>query len=107
MATTTFGQLQEMWQRNPADCYKVAKAYLDLIADKSRASHADRQRMAYEIAGLLATNFGQSLDDKDPYRQVFELAGQLELPVAQRWPGSSWRKMRRLIAGLGCDGQPL
>lgn len=104
MGTRIFYQLQEIWQGNPADCKKVAKVYLDLIAEKSRDVHVDRQGMAYEIAGLLATNFGQSLDGKDPYRRILELAGQLELPVAQRGPGSSWRRMRKLIAALDRDG---
>lgn len=36
-------------------------------------------RIAYEIAGLMATEFAHTLDDSDPLDEILTIAGELEI----------------------------
>jgi hypothetical protein len=58
------------------------------------------EQVAYEIAGLLATDLAISLADEDPYREILDMAGQLELPEQHRDSGASWEELRKLVQNL-------
>lgn len=63
--------------------------------------HPERSvAIAYQIAGLMNAESVRTLDNDDPYRQVFDIAGELELPVAHRNKDASWERLRQLVAGL-------
>jgi len=40
---------------------------------------ADAIKGAYEIAGLMATDFAQSIDSSDPIDEILTIAGELEV----------------------------
>lgn len=53
--------------------------YLTQAASDLRTSTDTTQQTAYNIAGLMATDFARSLPDDDPIEEIFTIAGELEL----------------------------
>ncbi|GAA1017083.1 hypothetical protein ACFQWA_03930 [Streptomyces thermogriseus] len=58
------------------------------------------EQIAYEITGLLATDLAISLADEDPYKEILDMAAQLELPEQHRDSGASWDELRELVQNL-------
>ncbi|MEV5413518.1 hypothetical protein AB0K60_32385 [Thermopolyspora sp. NPDC052614] len=68
---------------------------------KAQEQHPEQgEQIAYEIAGLLATNLAATLADDDPYMEVLYLAGELELPEQHRDSSASWEALRELVRNL-------
>lgn len=83
--------------RAPAELRVKLYEYL-LECVELHAQHPEEgEYIAYEIAGLLATDLAKSLDENDPLFQAMELAGQLELPLHQRSKGATWARLKELL----------
>lgn len=55
-------------------------AYLkDATTEQLGNDPEQRVSAAYKIAGLMATDFAQSLDPSDPINEIFTIAGELEI----------------------------
>lgn len=78
----------------------VLKKRLRLLLLQAANFHHDGtlggSRSAYNLAGLLALSLVRGMDEKDPYRQLLEMAGQLEMPKRHQAPGTSWRRFEEL-----------
>jgi len=72
---------------------KELKAYFLAQIESFLAHPGDGQKIANEIAGLLSTKTALSMKDEDPYLEIMDVAGQLELPIAQRQGGSNWQSL--------------
>lgn len=59
----------------------------------------ESEALAYELAGLLSTDFARSLSDDDPLKKVLDLAGNLELPEKHRG-GATWEELASLVEQL-------
>jgi hypothetical protein len=59
-----------------------------------------QQNCAYTIAGLMSTRAVSGLPSDDLLNSVFELAGQLELPLSHQAKGYSWKTLAELIEKL-------
>ena len=83
---------------------RLLRVFLRRQVDRWRQYPDEAEWLAYDIAGLLATSFArQQVVRGDPYYQVLEMAGDLELPeevASLRRPLSTWPMMARLIAAL-------
>lgn len=65
-----------------------------------RQQHPDEsEQVAYDIAGLLSTDFAQSLPEGDPYLEILTLAGELELPEQHR-SSASWEYLSESVKRL-------
>ena len=56
--------------------------------------------IAYSIAGLLGARSIMRLSEDNPYREVLQLAGDLELPPAHRDRQSTWERFAGLVRRL-------
>jgi hypothetical protein len=54
-----------------------------------------RHDFAYDVAGLLSTNFAKSLDRNDPLEYVLTMAGELEIPAD--YNEAKWNEFCNLI----------
>lgn len=52
--------------------------YLDDAATYMATNPSEAMRVAYDIAGLMATDYVRSLDPSDPIDAIFVIAGELE-----------------------------
>lgn len=65
-----------------------------------RVADPNREReVAYDMAGLLSTQFAAALPDDDPYKEIMLIAGELELPPEHRGD-ATWEQLAERIAGL-------
>ncbi len=55
--------------------------------------------IAYTIAGLMSTPAVMNLHKDDPYLEILQLAGELELPPGQR-AGATWEEFASLVHAL-------
>jgi hypothetical protein len=63
-------------------------SYLKRCIEPLPSDDDERRSIAYNIAGLLSTNFAESIHNDDPINEVLILAGELETPDennAQKW----------------------
>jgi len=72
--------------------------FLKKIANNIPTAPAKRQDKAYEIAGLLSTDFARSLSAEDPIDNILTLAGELEVRDEQE--AQKWEELLRLINSL-------
>ncbi|HEY7348136.1 MAG TPA: hypothetical protein VH599_07420 [Ktedonobacterales bacterium] len=79
---------------------RALRLFLDRQVSRWQKYPGEADFLAYDIAGLLATNFVRQLPKDDPYLAVLFLAGDLELPEDHRLVGSSWPALVQLIAAL-------
>ena len=72
----TFNTLE---QNDPSEARRHAVSFLNdtLLALKSGKQPASK--IAYEIAGMLATRFARSLSEDDPLLEIMIIAGELEI----------------------------
>jgi hypothetical protein len=77
----------------------VLAAYLREQINRRNTSPERSQEIAYEITGLLSTDFALSLDESDPYFEILTMAGQLELP-AQYQGMATWKRLAELVQAL-------
>jgi hypothetical protein len=57
------------------------------------------EEIAYYMAGLMSTPAVMNLHRDDPYLEVLQLAGELELPPGQR-AGATWEEFASLVNAL-------
>lgn len=84
---------------HPARCRKILTKYLKHQLAVQRRQPDDSRRIAYEIAGLLATRFADRLPDDDRHIRILLLAGEIELSPAGRAP-DAWHALAPLIEAL-------
>lgn len=72
--------------------------YLKTAIKTLPESKSDRSNFAYNVAGLLSTNFAQSLDSNDSLDNILTMAGELEIP--NDYDGSKWEGFCNLINNL-------
>lgn len=53
--------------------------YLKSQIDRLNGEMSEAVKTAYDIAGLMATKYAQSLDASDPIDEFFTIAGELEV----------------------------
>lgn len=63
-------------------------------------SEKSRQDIAYSLAGLLSLDLIRRLPRNDPYVEVLDMAGQLELPETHRSQEATWQRLTELIVAL-------
>jgi hypothetical protein len=85
---------------NPDEARQALRDYLNNQIKEYLERPEDSERIAYEIAGLLATKTVSTLPKDDPYLQILELAGELELPEDHRQPDSTWPALIEKIERL-------
>jgi hypothetical protein len=58
------------------------------------------EEIAYGITGLLGAKSVMRLAEDDPYREILQLAGDLELPPSHRDSNSTWERFAALVRAL-------
>ncbi len=69
--------------------------------EKLKGSTQDDKEIAYQIAGLLNTDFARSLPDDDIYLKIMLMAGELELPDGLiDKENSNWKKLVNMVDSI-------
>lgn len=69
--------------------------------NKLKDNTQDKKEVAYQIAGLLDTDFARSLPDDDMYLKIMLMAGELELPNGLiDKENSNWEKLVNMVDSI-------
>lgn len=64
---------------NPNEARSELITFLKSQTDSLRVTNAGAINTAYQIAGLMATDFARTLGPDDPIDEIFTIAGELEI----------------------------
>jgi len=67
------------------------REYVETCIEKYNTDPEHGPAIAYDIAGLLSTKFATELPDDDPYVEIMNIAGRLELPESHRLQHDNWQ----------------
>lgn len=73
-------------------------SYLKHCIESLPNNDNERQSIAYNIAGLLSTNFAESIHNNDPVNEVLILSGELE--TSDENNAEKWEELSKLIDKL-------
>ena len=76
------------------------RAFLDQQLHAYLQDPKKGETLAYDIAGLMSARAIKNLPETNPYVEIIMLAGELELPPAQRDTSSTWEKFETLLATI-------
>lgn len=76
------------------------KLRLQLAVDAVDSNPEIADQTVYQLAGLLALDLVRQMSVSDPYRQILELAAQLELPKRHQEADASWWRLEQLVGDL-------
>ena len=92
-----FGYLNR--SEKPKNWKHELRSYLKSQVDHYHEQPENAEKIAYQIAGLLGTKFAAEMPEDDPYIEVLEMAGRLELP--ERYHGdANWPDLIRQVEQL-------
>ncbi len=77
----------------------AAIAYLHECVDNLSDDPEERRKIAYNIAGLMSTNFASALEDDDSIEEILNLAGELEVNNDGK-NEAEWQSLIDLISAL-------
>ena len=72
---------------------------------RREADPAHERQVAYDIAGMLSTQFAESLPEDDPYMEIMVIAGELEMDQANQG-GATWEELAKRIRTLPGEEPP-
>ncbi len=78
----------------------LLKEYLVSQVERYDRADEDPKEIAYEITGLMGTRALIGLPRENPFMEVLEMAGQLELPYPHRSPEDNWEAFKALVSQL-------
>jgi hypothetical protein len=97
-------QLNAITESSP-EADMMVRSYLRSQLEHWRNNPERGSAIAYEIAGVMSASGLEAVTDaspnKDALREIFKMAGDLELPAAHQGSGSSWDNLAQLIESLG------
>lgn len=88
----------EIYKKLDSDLSQHEKERLFIAYAKNRVTDLprdQRQRVAYEIAGLMSTKFAAELPEGSVFEEILGLAGELEMGVEE----DKWKIFTQLVFG--------
>ncbi len=82
----------------------MVETYLKSQLERWRSDPERGSEIAYEIAGVMSASGLEAVIEASPHadtlREIFSMAGDLELPPAHQGAESSWERLAQLIESL-------
>lgn len=97
----TYPSFEELESVNDVGVLKGKLRALLIHAARTHVVNPDgASATAYHLAGLLSLDLVRQMESGDPYRQLLEMAGQLEMPKRHQEASASWWRFVELVKQL-------